>query len=75
LILPFERTINFEPRVWAEFSTWIEGQSDLTVAVQDAAYAARMSFPCPRREVWALPAAPPKPTGGDAASEWRRCRS
>jgi small-conductance mechanosensitive channel len=46
-----DSSINFELRVWTEYSQSLEVRSDLTVAIYDAIYAAGMSFPFPQREV------------------------
>lgn len=46
-----DSAINFELRAWTDYAHWIEVQSDLTVAVYDAIYAAGLSFPFPQREV------------------------
>ncbi len=46
-----DSSINFELRVWTEYSTSQQVHSDLSVAIYDAIYAAGMSFPFPQREV------------------------
>ncbi len=46
-----DSSINFELRAWTEYSTSIQVQSDLRVAVYAAVYAEGMSFPFPQREV------------------------
>jgi potassium-dependent mechanosensitive channel len=43
--------INFELRVWADYTNWQQVKSDLTVAIYEAVYAAGMSFPFPQREI------------------------
>lgn len=49
-----DSSINFELRVWTQYSDSQRVQSDLTVAIYDAVYAAGMSFPFPQREVRVL---------------------
>jgi small-conductance mechanosensitive channel len=49
-----DSSINFELRVWTEYSSSQQVHSDLTVAIYDAIYAAGMSFPFPQREVRVL---------------------
>jgi potassium-dependent mechanosensitive channel len=49
-----DSSINFELRVWTQYSDSQQVQSDLTVAIYDAIYAAGMSFPFPQREVRVL---------------------
>lgn len=56
-----DSSINFELRAWTEYSTSIPVQSDLTVAVYAAVYAAGMSFPFPQREVRVLSDPPTTP--------------
>jgi small-conductance mechanosensitive channel len=46
-----DSSINFELRVWADYTNRQQVQSDLTVAIYDAVYAAGMSFPFPQREI------------------------
>jgi small-conductance mechanosensitive channel len=46
-----DSSINFELRVWTEYSKSLEVRSDLCIAIYDAIYAAGMSFPFPQREV------------------------
>jgi small-conductance mechanosensitive channel len=46
-----DSAINFELRVWADYTNWQQVQSDLTVAIYDAINAAGMSFPFPQREI------------------------
>ncbi len=46
-----DSSINFELRAWTDYAIWIQVQSDLTVAVYEAVYAAGMTFPFPQREV------------------------
>jgi small-conductance mechanosensitive channel len=46
-----DSSINFELRVWTEYSTSQQVHSDLSVAIYDGMYAAGMSFPFPQREV------------------------
>jgi potassium-dependent mechanosensitive channel len=46
-----DSSINFELRAWTEFVNWVQVQSDLTVAVYDAVYAAGLTFPFPQRDV------------------------
>jgi small-conductance mechanosensitive channel len=46
-----DSSINFELRVWTEYSKSLELRSDLCIAIYDAIYAAGMSFPFPQREV------------------------
>jgi potassium efflux system protein len=71
-----DSSINFELRVWTEYSAWVDVQSDLTAAVYDAVYAAGMSFPFPQREVRLLsdPPATPVPDGQAATAGPQRCR-
>ena len=37
--------------MWADYTNRQQVQSDLTVAIYDAVYAAGMSFPFPQREI------------------------
>ena len=46
-----DSSLNFELRVWADYTNWEAVQSDLTVAIYDAVKAADMSFPFPQREI------------------------
>jgi small-conductance mechanosensitive channel len=46
-----DSSINFELRVWTEYSKSQQVHSELRVAIYDAIYAAGMSFPFPQREV------------------------
>jgi potassium-dependent mechanosensitive channel len=46
-----DSSINFELRVWTQYSNSQQVHSDLTVAIYDAIYASGMSFPFPQREV------------------------
>jgi potassium-dependent mechanosensitive channel len=46
-----DSSINFELRLWTEYSNSQQVHSDLTVAIYDTIYAAGMSFPFPQREV------------------------
>ncbi len=46
-----DSSINFELRVWSEYTKSQQVHSDLSVAVYDAVNAAGMSFPFPQREV------------------------
>lgn len=62
-----DSSINFELRVWTEYAIWIQVQSELTLAIYNAVYAAGMSFPFPQREVRLLsdpPQVPGRPGGG-----------
>ncbi len=62
-----DSSINFELRVWTEYAIWIQVQSELTLAIYNAVYAAGMSFPFPQREVRLLadpPQVPGQPGGG-----------
>jgi small-conductance mechanosensitive channel len=49
-----DSSINFELRVWTQYSNSLQVHSDLRVAIYDAIYAAGMSFPFPQREVRVL---------------------
>jgi small-conductance mechanosensitive channel len=49
-----DSSINFELRVWSEYANSQQVQSDLTVVIYDAVYAAGMSFPFPQREIRVL---------------------
>ena len=49
-----DSSINFELRVWTDYTNAQQVHSDLTVAIYDAVYAAGMSFPFPQREVRVL---------------------
>jgi small-conductance mechanosensitive channel len=62
-----DSSINFELRVWTDFAVWIQVQSELTVAVYDAVYAAGLTFPFPQREVRLLsdPVPGPEVPGGE----------
>jgi len=62
-----DSSINFELRVWTDFAIWIQVQSELTVAVYDAVYAAGLTFPFPQREVRLLsdPVSGPDGPGGE----------
>jgi len=66
-----DSSINFELRAWTEYATTMQVQSDLTVAVYDAVYAAGMTFPFPQREVRLLsdPAARQPVAGPDAGAK------
>lgn len=46
-----DNSINFEVRVWTDYSNAQQVHSDLNVAIYDAIYASGMSFPFPQREV------------------------
>jgi small-conductance mechanosensitive channel len=46
-----DSSINFELRVWTEYSSSQQVHSDLSVTIYDAIYASGMSFPFPQREV------------------------
>jgi len=46
-----DSSINFELRVWVDYTNWEAVQSDLTVAIYDAVKGAGMSFPFPQREI------------------------
>jgi small-conductance mechanosensitive channel len=46
-----DNSINFELRVWTNYTNWQQVHSDLTVAIYDAVNAAGMSFPFPQREI------------------------
>jgi small-conductance mechanosensitive channel len=62
-----DSSINFELRVWTDYAVWIQVQSELTLAIYNAVYAAGMSFPFPQREVRLLsdpPQVPGRPGGG-----------
>lgn len=62
-----DSSINFELRVWTDYAVWIQVQSELTLAIYDAVYAAGMSFPFPQREVRLLsdpPQVPGRPGDG-----------
>jgi len=62
-----DSSINFELRVWTDYAIWIQVQSELTVAIYDAVYAAGMSFPFPQREVRLL--SDPAPVPGQREGE------
>jgi len=49
-----DSSINFELRVWTEYSSFQQVHSDLSVAIYNAIYASGMSFPFPQREVRVL---------------------
>jgi potassium-dependent mechanosensitive channel len=59
-----DNSINFELRVWTDYSNSQQVHSDLNVAIYDAIYAAGMSFPSPQREV-------PPLSDGNARSKLR----
>jgi small-conductance mechanosensitive channel len=62
-----DSSINFELRAWTDYVHWIQVQSELTVAVYDAVYAAGLTFPFPQREVRLLServTVPPAASGG-----------
>lgn len=58
-----DSSINFELRAWTDYAVWIQVQSELTVAVYDAVYAAGLTFPFPQREVRLLSDPDPGPGG------------
>jgi potassium-dependent mechanosensitive channel len=49
-----DNSMNFELRVWTDYSNSQQVRTDLNVAIYDAIYAAGMSFPSHDREVAAL---------------------
>ena len=49
-----DSSINFELRVWTDYSSSQQVHSDLSVAIYNAIYASGMSFPFPQREVRVL---------------------
>jgi potassium-dependent mechanosensitive channel len=49
-----DSSINFELRVWTEYSSSQQVHSDLSVAIYNTIYASGMSFPFPQREVRVL---------------------
>jgi potassium-dependent mechanosensitive channel len=59
-----DNSINFELRVWTDYSNSQQVHSDLNVAIYDAIYAAGMSFPSPQRKVTVL-------SDGNAGSKLR----
>jgi small-conductance mechanosensitive channel len=56
-----DSSVNFELRAWTDYAVWMQVQSELTVAVYNAVYAAGMSFPFPQREVRLLSDSAPDP--------------
>jgi small-conductance mechanosensitive channel len=56
-----DSSVNFELRAWTDYAVWMQVQSELTVAVYNAVYAAGMSFPFPQREVRLLSDPAPDP--------------
>ena len=59
-----DSSINFELRVWTDYSNSQQVRSDLNVAIYDAIYAAGMSFRSPQRGV-------PPLSDGNARSQLR----
>jgi small-conductance mechanosensitive channel len=64
-----DSSINFELRVWSEYTKSQQVHSDLTVAVYDAVYAAGISFPFPQREVRLLPGGDGAPVGSSSGAQ------